>query len=324
MPLSLNMAQEWALHQDLMQRAIQAIPDSIYTPAQKTAWIKRAMSINWSERMASQQVFEKKEDGELLAFASLDTNNLDFLFVSPSYWRKGLAASLIRDLEQYARLQGFTEITVESSLMLFPLCVREGFYVQEKETVALGTEQLSRFRMKKPLTNLRHRSRCLWSTERLFLRELLPIDDQTCFELNLDPEVMRYTGDLPFDSVAASHDFLESYDPYEKTGFGRWAMIRKEDGSWLGWCGIKKQEGGKVDLGYRLHQRYWNQGYATEAAKLSIELAQNKFQLKELILEANKDNQASRKVAEKLGFSLYDSPEHAAINDVLYLKNLRE
>lgn len=324
MPLYLNMTAKWKLHRDLMQRAIQGIPDSLYTPAQKAVWTGRAKEIDWENRLGSQEIFERKEGEELIAFGTLTGNNLDFLFVSPDHWGKGLGRSLIGEIEEYARNKKLAEITVEASLALFPLCLQEGFQVIEKEYISIDNEKIPRFKMTKPLAHKRHHSSVLWISERLYLREMLPIDAQACYELNRDPTVLRYTGDVAFASVEASRQFLENYDPYKKTGYGRWATIRKSDGAWIGWCGIKQHEDGKVDLGYRLHQIYWNQGYATEAARLSIELAKNEYRLDQLILEANKDNHASRRVAEKLGFLLQDSPEHAAISDVLYVKNLHE
>ncbi|HCS18978.1 MAG TPA: hypothetical protein DIW47_00190 [Bacteroidetes bacterium] len=318
------MSTPWLRYSEILSHSVKALPESIYSPAQKLAWLSKVESLNWAERLAGQEVFERKMGGKCVAFATLNENTLDFLFVSPEYWRQGLATSLIHEVEMAARTKGLQELNVEASLALFPLCLREGFQVIEKEYVAIGDENVPRFKMSKPFLHQRHRSRVLWSTDRLYLREMLPIDAQTCYELNLDPMVLRYTGDVEFASVEASREFLENYDPYKKTGYGRWAMIRKNDGAWIGWCGIKKHEDGKIDLGYRLHQQYWNQGYATEAAKLSMELAKNEFHLDKLILEANQDNLASRRIAEKLGFVEQISPKHAAIHDVLYLKNLCE
>ena len=76
-------------------------------------------------------------------------------------------------------------------------------------------------------------------TPRLGLREITTADAEQAYLLNLDPEVIKYTGDEPFSSIEAARAFLEKYDHYKKYGFGRWAVIRKEDRSLLGWCGLK-------------------------------------------------------------------------------------
>ena len=55
------------------------------------------------------------------------------------------------------------------------------------------------------------------------LREFHISDAPALYELNSDPEVMRYTGDKPFSSIAEAESFVQNYDAYEKYGFGRWA-----------------------------------------------------------------------------------------------------
>lgn len=75
-------------------------------------------------------------------------------------------------------------------------------------------------------------------TERLWLRLMTVADAPHAFELNSDPAVIRYTGDNAFESVEAAATFLGNYKDYEKHGVGRWAVIRKDDEAWLGWCGL--------------------------------------------------------------------------------------
>ena len=70
-------------------------------------------------------------------------------------------------------------------------------------------------------------------TERLFLREITVNDAETAYLLNLDTDVIKYTGDKSFDSIESARQFLTSYDHYKKYGFGRWAVIRKQDSEFL-------------------------------------------------------------------------------------------
>ena len=53
-------------------------------------------------------------------------------------------------------------------------------------------------------------------SERLWLREFNVHDAEVLFDLNNDPEVIRYTGDAAFESVEATRKFIEAYDQYEK------------------------------------------------------------------------------------------------------------
>jgi [ribosomal protein S5]-alanine N-acetyltransferase len=89
-------------------------------------------------------------------------------------------------------------------------------------------------------------------TTRLYLREMTAADAENAYLLNLDPDVIRYTGDDPFESIEAARTFLEQYDHYQKYGFGRWAVIRKTDDAFLGWCGLKyTKDLDEYDLGFR-------------------------------------------------------------------------
>lgn len=101
-------------------------------------------------------------------------------------------------------------------------------------------------------------------TQRLLLREFQGEDALGLFQLNENPNVLKFTGDLPFTSINSAKEFILNYDHYKKYGFGRWAVIRKVDQAFLGWCGLKQHDQ-YVDLGFRLKEKYWNQGYATES-----------------------------------------------------------
>lgn len=141
-------------------------------------------------------------------------------------------------------------------------------------------------------------------TLRLRFREMTIADAQNAFELNSDPEVIRYTGDGPFDSVEDAAAFLAAYDHYQRYGFGRWAVERSSDGQWLGWCGLKYTPAlDEHDLGFRLHRRFWGQGYATEAAIACLDCGFRDLGLQAIVGRAMADNQASIRVLEKVGMS---------------------
>ncbi|MEY3399235.1 MAG: hypothetical protein RL220_1829 [Bacteroidota bacterium] len=141
-------------------------------------------------------------------------------------------------------------------------------------------------------------------TPRLRLRELSPDDAQFAYELNQDPEVIRYTGDGPFGSIEEAGDFLRAYDHYARYGFGRWGVESKETGELLGWCGLKyTADVNEYDLGFRFFRRNWNKGYATESAMKSLEIGFNQFQMTEILGRVARDNHASRRVLEKVGMT---------------------
>lgn len=157
-------------------------------------------------------------------------------------------------------------------------------------------------------------------TSRLYLREFQIDDAQSMFNLNNNFDVIKYTGNKPFNSVDEAKDFLLNYNDYTKNSFGRWAVIDKETHKFLGWCGLKLNEEGFVDIGFRFFKNNWNKGYATEAAKACLEYGFKKLEIKEIIGRAAKENVASIRVLEKLGMHYFKSDKCYGINDAVYYR----
>lgn len=158
-------------------------------------------------------------------------------------------------------------------------------------------------------------------TERLILRELTIEDSAHFFALNNDPNVLKYTGDVAFQSLEEARDFLKNYSHYMENGFGRWAVIRKEDSAFLGWCGLKMHlNENYVDIGFRFFRKYWGEGYATEAAIKSLELGFTRFELTEIIGRTAKNNVGSIRVLEKIGMAFFKNDECDGIEDAMYFR----
>lgn len=143
----------------------------------------------------------------------------------------------------------------------------------------------------------------LAESDRLYLRELDIKDAEHFYQLNLNPEVLKYTGDVAFKSINHAEKFIRNYSHYKDFGFGRWAVIKKDNDKFIGWCGIKfTPENNEIDLGFRLFQSEWNKGFATEAGSMAIHLAFTKFKVKTIVGRSKSNNIASIKTLEKLGF----------------------
>lgn len=152
-------------------------------------------------------------------------------------------------------------------------------------------------------------------TNRLLLRETSSADAQVMYDLNSDSEVIQYTGDPPFKSVAEASAFLDNYDHFQKYNRGRWAVVYKATGEVLGWCGLKYHANtGETDLGFRLFKKYWGKGYATEASHLALQYGFRRLGLDSVIARAVKKNVASIKVMNKLGMEYeQDFDDHGSI-----------
>ena len=139
-------------------------------------------------------------------------------------------------------------------------------------------------------------------TERTYLRHLTADDALNFYNLNTNTEVLKYTGDVPFENIDAARNFLKAYDQYQKYSVGRMAVISKAEKEFIGWCGLKySPELDEYDLGFRFFRKFWNMGYATETAKACIDFGFDKLKLNKIVGRAIKENVASIRVLEKIG-----------------------
>ncbi len=89
---------------------------------------------------------------------------------------------------------------------------------------------------------------------------------------------------------------------YQNNEGGLNALIRKEDGAFIGFCGIHKQtvdDREEIEIGYSLLKEFRGKGYASEAANACREYAQENKLAESIISIIYIENQNSIKVAEK-------------------------
>ncbi len=97
-------------------------------------------------------------------------------------------------------------------------------------------------------------------TERVVLRRFTETDVDNLFELDSDPDVMRFlSGGPPTPRDVIDHDILPGMLRYYERGdrYGYWAAIEKATGDFLGWFHFRPPEGANPDeaeLGYRLRK----------------------------------------------------------------------
>jgi len=144
-------------------------------------------------------------------------------------------------------------------------------------------------------------------TDRLTLRQFTEADVENLFELNSDPEVMRYiTGGKPTpleeirDNIIPFHlGFYERSD-----GLGTWAAQARSTGEFLGWFHFRPGSGEGAELGYRLRRGAWNKGYATEGSRALIRKGFTDLAVDRVFALTMTVNTASRRVLEKAGLTL--------------------
>jgi RimJ/RimL family protein N-acetyltransferase len=141
------------------------------------------------------------------------------------------------------------------------------------------------------------------------LRRLTEADVDNLFELDGDPEVMRFlTGGKPTPREVIEHEVLPRLlRSYERVpSYGRWAAIDRATGEFLGWFGLERAEGrpDEADLGYRLRRSAWGRGYATEGSLALVHHAFATLGVQRVFAQTMAVNTASRRVMEKAGLTL--------------------
>lgn len=143
-------------------------------------------------------------------------------------------------------------------------------------------------------------------TGRLILRELTEADIPLLTPIMSDEETMQYYP-MKFDAPYIRKWLANSMESYRKHGFGRWGIIVKETGAFIGDSGITYHilDGENLpELGFRLCRAYWRHGYGGEASRAIRDWAFRHTGLPALYSFMMTANAASAATAESCGMKL--------------------
>lgn len=142
-------------------------------------------------------------------------------------------------------------------------------------------------------------------TLRLLLRPFGSDDEQIAIALFTDPGFMEWSMRGARTPEVARQYLQEEIDNQAQHGFSKLAVIDKQHGRVLGYCGIgiaDTSEGPLIEFGYRLLPDARGKGLVTEAGKVVIEDAFARLPLPFIQAFVTAKNAASRRVLDKLGF----------------------
>ncbi len=140
-------------------------------------------------------------------------------------------------------------------------------------------------------------------TPRLLLRQFTMADASLILGLNSKAATVKFLHEPLLQTIADAEKVLTQIIlPQYKLNLGRWAVHLKDSNAFIGWCGLKYSAAlNETDIGYRFLEQYWGKGYATEAAKHTLEYAFNTLHLQSVTGRAHIDNTASIKILETIG-----------------------
>ncbi len=146
------------------------------------------------------------------------------------------------------------------------------------------------------------------NTGRLTLRPLCAADAQALFHIYQQEGVLRYFPNTKPPALERIEGFITSQQAHwEKFGYGNWGILPDGRENIAGWVGLQfLPELDETEVGFLLGKNLWGLGYATEAARASIQFGFENFKLDHIIALVHPDNLASRRVIEKCGLSYID------------------
>jgi ribosomal-protein-alanine N-acetyltransferase len=140
---------------------------------------------------------------------------------------------------------------------------------------------------------------------RLRLRAFQKSDIEDLYRLWIDPAVRRYLwDDRPVSRELAAQTLKVSLLSAETEALGMWMLLKKDDGSFSGFCGFRRiPASAEVELLFGLWSHFWGHGLATEASRSAVDWLFATHGLDRLLAGADAANTASIRVLRRLGMT---------------------
>lgn len=140
-------------------------------------------------------------------------------------------------------------------------------------------------------------------TERLILREIDPERDFDAWAASMaEADTVRYLGTEPMTRAEAWRNMAVVIGHWSIRGYGFFSLESKETGEWVGRVGPWYPEGWPApEIGWTISHEHLRRGYASEAARASIDYVFTKLGWDRVIHVILEGNDPSIGVAEKVG-----------------------
>ena len=152
----------------------------------------------------------------------------------------------------------------------------------------------------------------LLETTRLLLRGYRADDFDPWIAMWQDPNYYRYLSPEPLPTEEVWRTLLRSAGHWVVMGFGFWAIEVKATGEFIGAVGyldgkrtIEPPLGDAPEMGWVLDPAVHGLGYAREAAEAALAWAKNYFGPVRMVCIIHPDNEASLRLADKIGYREY-------------------
>ena len=124
---------------ELFESTIRTINTKDYSPAQIEVWANAIDKNVWSKKIIAQYFYVAEFNNQILGFSSMDYSGyLDFMYTHKDFQGKGIAKSLLQQIEKKARELGIKKIFSSVSITAQLFFTLNGFSVYDKEFKSLN------------------------------------------------------------------------------------------------------------------------------------------------------------------------------------------
>ncbi len=160
-------------------------------------------------------------------------------------------------------------------------------------------------------------SKYIFESSRLGFRMWQESDRVLFAKMNVSTEVMRYFPKT-LDSKETDDFLSRIQEHFKKNGYGLRAVELKDTKEFIGFIGFLNATFEAdftpcVEIGWRLDNKYWNKGYATEGAKACLEYGFSKLNLSSIYSFTAEINEPSQNVMKKIGLKKIGKFDHPKV-----------
>lgn len=141
----------------------------------------------------------------------------------------------------------------------------------------------------------------IFKSERLLIRKLAMSDFPAFHEMQSNLNVMQFTTGKAMTEADNHEDLKKVLDAYSQANndFWIWAIERKIDSEMIGTVALVIDDHGDHEIGYRLLEKYWGQGYGREISDRLIDYALETLKVPTLVAYVDVRNKASVKILDE-------------------------
>lgn len=165
----------------------------------------------------------------------------------------------------------------------------------------------------------------LFTTQRLGFRDWNDSDATSMHHINTSPNVMQYFPSMP--TLEETKKWIKRMQTsMEEKHYCYFAVEELDSGIFIGFIGLAHQDYEAdftpcTDIGWRLDEKYWGKGYATEGAKACLDYGFNTIGLQSIVSICPEINKPSENVMQKIGMQKITKFKHPKLKNYPTLEN---